>query len=158
MTDALYIAPIRQSDRDDLIVMAMPYYAEVAPAIIRPKARAIDRYWLQKGRFPFWIQLDQTRIGFALVYCQPDGITEMAEFTVLPAYRRQGHAQAAAALLFARFPGRWTLGISEQSDQAAAFWQTCLPACPIAHQITRTPPLTPFQLHGYDFTISGLEQ
>lgn len=158
MNNHLNITLIPQSDRDALIAMATPYYTEVAPPIAHPKTRAIDRYWQQTGRFAFWIQLGQTPIGFALVYCQPGGVTEMAEFTIQPAHRRQGHAQTAAALLFARFPGRWTLGISAQSDQAAVFWQTCLPACPIAHQITRTPPLTPFQLYGYAFTISGLEQ
>lgn len=158
MNKVLNIDAITHSERNVLIDMAMPYFAEMLPTIARPEESAIDRYWADPNRFPFWIRLGQMPIGFALIFRHTNRIVELAEFTTLAAYRRKGFGQAAAIMLFNRFPGRWTLGIAAQSSGAGDFWRACLLACPTAHQIIRKPPGTPFQSHSYEFTITEPEQ
>jgi len=58
-----------------------------------------------------------------------DQQTDMAEFFILPAYRRQGLGQLAAKTLFGLFPGPWLVRVLLSNVAAEPFWRTCVEAC-----------------------------
>ncbi|MCD8144744.1 MAG: hypothetical protein LUD79_05330 [Oscillospiraceae bacterium] len=81
----------------------------------------------EQGRQAFFFYDDLQRIGFALINThsftgeQVDNC--IAEFTIFPAYRRQGNGmQALEALRTARH-GSWQLKYSNVNRSGAAFWQ-----------------------------------
>jgi predicted acetyltransferase len=47
----------------------------------------------------------------------------MSEFFVVRGARRQGLGRAAAAELFALYPGRWEIPFQEENAAAARFWR-----------------------------------
>jgi predicted acetyltransferase len=76
-------------------------------------------YWSEPDRrFPFLIRLGGRLAGFVLVTRgvlpsnDPD-VFDIAEFFVLRRFRRLGVARRAAFLVWDRFPGRWTVRVSE---------------------------------------------
>lgn len=82
----------------------------------------LDAYWQEDGRFPFVFLREGNEIGFAFVRSLGKGEVEMAEFYVVPSFRRAGLAQVAAKKLFHRFPGRWIVSHDEANEPARAFW------------------------------------
>lgn len=88
-------------------------------------------YWLDPGRYPFLIRVDGKLAGFALVLDAPEeGPIEpgrgMAEFFVLPKYRRRGVGRSAAVALFRMFPGRWWVAEHIDNQPAQAFWRAVI--------------------------------
>jgi predicted acetyltransferase len=55
------------------------------------------------------------------VAADPD-VYDVAEFFVMRQYRRSGVGHAAAFLLWNRFPGVWTVRVSEGNAGAVSFW------------------------------------
>ncbi|WP_375700125.1 GNAT family N-acetyltransferase [Pseudophaeobacter sp. TrK17] len=132
-----------------------PYFHEVAPgASIDPVKRA-EQMLNRKDVTAFWLHHAAARIGFALVLNLPDDRRELSEFMIVPQYRRQGHGQEAASLILQEFPGRWRMGISEGSPQAAAFWGTCLSLVPGLSALQTGAPFTEHQTKSYTFDIAG---
>ena len=84
--------------------------------------RYVDHYWAEPGRWPFFIRVDGTLAGFALVR-EESGVFDMAEFFVLRRYRRQGVGEAAARQTFGRFPGLWQVRQLAANTAAIAFWR-----------------------------------
>lgn len=80
-------------------------------------------YWTDPKRWPFLIRLEKETAGFALVRSLAEGSFEMAEFAILPRFRRCGLGRQAAAMAFARFPGRWRLWATEG---ARRFWPNAI--------------------------------
>ena len=85
-------------------------------------------YWSEPDRrFPFLIGYGTSVIGFALVTRgspasdDPD-VFDVAEFFVVRRYRRHGVARRAAFQAWDRFPGRWTVRVSEGNVGAVPFW------------------------------------
>ncbi len=85
-------------------------------------------YWSEpESRFPFLIRYGDRVVGFALVTrgspasAEPD-VFDIAEFFVIRRYRRSGVGQRAALLVWDRFPGRWTVRVSEGNTGALPFW------------------------------------
>lgn len=138
-----------------LTAMLAPYFHEIAPEIgIDPIKRA-QQMLHRKDVTAFWIQKDESRIGFALVLNLPDDRRELSEFCISPKYRRQGLGQAAARLILQEFPGRWRMGISAGSPQAAGFWGTCLSLMPGLSDLQSGAPFTDHQSKSYTFDIAG---
>jgi len=88
----------------------------------------LPRYWTEPDRrFPFLIRCDGRVAGFALatrgspVVADPN-VFDVAEFFVLRQYRRSGVGREAAFLLWNRFPGAWTVRVSEGNSGAVSFW------------------------------------
>ena len=132
-----------------------PYFHEVAPqARIDPAHRATQML-NRKDVTAFWIHFEQARIGFALVLNLPDDRRELSEFMIVPQHRRQGLGQEAASLILREFPGRWRMGISKGSPQAAAFWGTCLSLVPGLSSLQTGAPFTDHQTKSYTFDIAG---
>ena len=87
----------------------------------------LPRYWTEPDRrFPFLIRCDGRIAGFVLatrgspVVADPD-VLDVAEFFVLRQYRRSGVGREAAFLLWNRFPGMWTVRVSEGNSGAVSF-------------------------------------
>ncbi|HEV7732613.1 MAG TPA: GNAT family N-acetyltransferase [Candidatus Binatia bacterium] len=85
-------------------------------------------YWSEpEQRFPFLIRCQSRVVGFVLVTRgspaseNPD-VHDIAEFFVLRRYRRSGVGRRAAFLVWDRFPGRWTVRVSEGNHPALRFW------------------------------------
>ena len=81
-----------------------------------------DAYWQEEGRSPFVFLREGNEIGFAFVRRLGEVEVEMAEFYVMPRFRRTGVAQGAAKKLFHRFPGRWIVRHHEANEPARALW------------------------------------
>jgi len=91
----------------------------------------LDDYWREPTRFPFVIRVDDRIAGFAMVHeMELDGhpATSMAEFFVMRKYRRQGIGEAAAVMLFERFPGRWHVTQLTDNIVAQRFWRKVIAA------------------------------
>ncbi len=132
-----------------------PYFHEVAPAAQIDPVKRAEQMLNRRDVTAFWIHQDAARIGFALVLNLPDERRELSEFLIVPKYRRQGLGQEAASLILQEFPGRWRMGISKQSPQAAAFWGTCLSLVPGLSALQTGAPFTEHQTKSYTFDIAG---
>ena len=93
--------------------------------------RYLDHYWTEPGRHPYLITAGGAVAGMALVREGPPH--SMAEFLVMPRYRRSGIGARAARLLFKAFPGRWQIGEVAGNDDAVAFWRAVIP-CPFSEE------------------------
>lgn len=91
-----------------------------------------DAYWTEPERRPFWIVTSAEAVGFALVNrYSPSGLgcdAAMAEFCILPPWRRAGIGLAAARAVFATAPGLWELQVYEATAPALAFWPRAIAA------------------------------
>ncbi len=88
-------------------------------------------YFEQEGRFPFLIRRGERLAGFALItrgspVSDDPTVFDVAEFFVLRAERGAGVGRRAAELLWRRFPGPWTVRVSEANDEALAFWSSAV--------------------------------
>lgn len=81
-----------------------------------------DAYFLEEGREAYLIRKSGKLAGFALIRRTASGHS-MAEFLVLPPYRRRGVGRAAALACFRRYPGAWEVAPSQGSEAAFRFWQ-----------------------------------
>jgi predicted acetyltransferase len=86
--------------------------------------RYLDEFWNDSDRKAFLFRVDNALAGFALVFTgEPHDI---AEFFVMRKYRHRGVGAQAAASLFDRFPGRWTVRQLLTNPAATAFWRTAI--------------------------------
>jgi predicted acetyltransferase len=123
-------------DRDPLLRDLLELYVEELSAIF-PVTRGSDGrfgyeklalYWAEPDvRYAFLINAGPDVAGFALVTRgspASDTATDLdvAEFFVLPAYRRSGVGREAAIALWNQVPGRWVVRVSERNGPALRFW------------------------------------
>lgn len=152
---SLSLALILPREANFLAAALAPYFGEVAPtAGINPDDRA-DQFLHRKDVTAFWIKNETARIGFAIVLNLPEDRRELSEFAIFPKHRRQGFGYEAAQILLQEFPGRWRMGLSAHSKQAAAFWGTCLSGMPGVRELRAGAPYTDHQIKSYTFDIAG---
>ncbi|SCZ74140.1 hypothetical protein SAMN04488118_12211 [Epibacterium ulvae] len=149
----LTLSPILATDRPRLLPVLARYLAETAPSaeidMAKKASRSINRPDMQS----FWITDHCRDVGFAFVLTLPEGQRELSEFTIFPHLRRRGLGREAASLLFTTLPGKWRMGISAASPQAAAFWGTCLSLIPNIECLRTGAPFTELQCKSYCFSI-----
>ncbi|MEX1236798.1 MAG: GNAT family N-acetyltransferase [Pseudomonadales bacterium] len=88
----------------------------------------LSHYWEDPNRYPFLIRCDGDIAGFALLRFEVDPVAgreamELAEFFVLPQFRRSRVGTAAARHLFDLFPGRWNVRVLKSNRNAYPFWR-----------------------------------
>lgn len=97
----------------------------------------LDYYWIEQGRYPLWVKVDDKLAGFVLVRAAtasaPDALGEttghtIAEFFVMRKYRRRGVGQRTAWQVFDRFPGRWSVDQMAVNQPAIDFWRKVIDA------------------------------
>lgn len=97
----------------------------------------LDYYWIEKGRYPFFVKVGDKLAGFVLVRAAnasaPDALGEVtghtiAEFFVMRKYRRRAVGQTVAWQVFDRFPGRWSVDEMAANQPAIQFWRKVIGA------------------------------
>jgi len=82
----------------------------------------LNAYWQENARFPYLLYGDGKLAGFALV--RQDGEHwEMAEFYVLPEFRRRGLGTACAREIFKKHPGDWRIGFNKHNLASRNLWR-----------------------------------
>jgi predicted acetyltransferase len=86
-----------------------------------------DSYWHDNDRWPYMIEADGQLAGFALVNTwspsQRGTDFAVAEFYILPDFRRAGVGRRAFAALLHKHRGVWELSVVSKNEAAKAFWQ-----------------------------------
>jgi predicted acetyltransferase len=85
----------------------------------------LDHYWTEPMRYPFLIQV-RGQIGGMVLVTGTDP-RSIAEFLVMPQYRRTGVGLAAARCVFELFGGAWSVHEAPGNDAAVAFWRRAIP-------------------------------
>ena len=90
-----------------------------------------ENYFTEVDREAYFIREQETDslLGFAMIntYVQKcDFGHSIAEFMVLPKFRRKGIGRKAAAMCFAMHGGKWEVSPAAGSMQAYAFWKTVI--------------------------------
>lgn len=88
--------------------------------------RWLDCYWIDPARHPFLIRVEG-RIGGMVLITSNDGQHSIAEFLVMPQYRRRGIGMTAARKAFELFGGAWSVHQVPGNDEAVAFWRRSIP-------------------------------
>lgn len=86
----------------------------------------LDAYWTEPDRFPYLIWADDELAGLALLRTLQEELT-VAEFLVLPKFRRRSVGTRAARALFELRPGRWRITEVPGNSAATAFWRRAIP-------------------------------
>src|SRR6185295_15758667 len=115
-------------------------------------------YWSEPGRrFPFLIRQGARVVGFVLVtrgspMSDDPGVFDIAEFFVLRAHRRSGVGRRAAFLVWDRFPGQWTVRVSEANKGALPFWAGVIAeyTASSARESRREDDLTRWRVYSFD--------
>jgi predicted acetyltransferase len=72
----------------------------------RYRYQYLDAYWSEPGRVPYLLRAGGELAGLVLAR-RVDAVMSVAEFLVLPKFRRTGIGTQAARQLFAAHPGPW---------------------------------------------------
>jgi predicted acetyltransferase len=121
----LRLAPLEEKPK--IAALMRDYLAELGPwGYGEPDYPFLDFYWREERRSPFLIEADGALAGFALVNAvsisgYPVDAT-IAEFYVLPPFRRRGCGACAASLAFRARPGWWELSFHRDNPAARVFW------------------------------------
>ena len=85
----------------------------------------LDLYWSEPDtRWPFWAKRSGDLAALALVrFDETDARYELADFYVLPAFRKMGVGAYTARQIFSRFGGVWKLNQALQNTGATQFWR-----------------------------------
>ena len=117
----------------------------------------LPRYWSEPDRrFPFLIRFGGRLAGFVLVTRgvlpsnDPD-VFDIAEFFVLRRFRRLGVARRAAFLVWDRFPGRWSVRVSEGNGGAVPFWARAVTEYTNGTVVESSRPGTPHAWRVFSF-------
>jgi predicted acetyltransferase len=114
-------------------------------------------YWSEpERRFPLLIRHGGEVGGFALITRgspaseNPD-VFDIAEFFVIRRHRRSGVGRRAAFLLWNRFPGSWTVRVSEGNRTALPFWTGVIEQYTGGTASQRTRPDSPHAWRVFSF-------
>ena len=94
-----------------------------------------DAYFIEEEREAYLIRQRDTNklLGFSMIRRHEDGRHSIAEFLVIPKYRRQGVGTNAANACFKLHHGLWEVKPAYGSKSAKAFWKKTI------MQITEKP-------------------
>lgn len=84
-----------------------------------------DNYFLDADREAYFIMCDNKIVGFVMINENlkvVDSGHSIAEFLILPTYRRSHIGKTAANLVFDLFAGNWEVEPIANSDSAYKFW------------------------------------
>ncbi|MFC2014414.1 GNAT family N-acetyltransferase [Chloroflexota bacterium] len=81
----------------------------------------LDHYWREAERYPYIFYSASEIAGFALV--RQDGEQwHIAEFYVLPQFRRLGLAMTCVTEIFRKHPGDWEIEFSKHNQAGCGLW------------------------------------
>ena len=87
-----------------------------------------NAYFTEPQREAYFIRAQASKklLGFAMVREHEDGRHSIAEFMVIPKYRRSGIGSQAAKACFALHHGLWEVKPAYGSESAWLFWQKAI--------------------------------
>ncbi len=90
----------------------------------------LDHYWTEANRWACFILVDDRLAGFAMINAHPE-IPEpmdyaLAEFCIMPKYRRHGIGRIAAYQVFDSFHGKWQLKRHPHNISSVHFWNAVI--------------------------------
>lgn len=88
-----------------------------------PIYKWFDCYWLDSGRFPIFLIIKNNIAGLAMVRELNNNKYEIAEFFVLPEFRKDDNAVWFANSIFDLFDGDFELSAKLKNKRAINFWQ-----------------------------------
>ena len=124
------VVAVPLSEKADLWTMFQRYARELASMATGKSVKGevsyptFDNYWREDRHWPFWAMHNGERIGFALIRFAPErNAMQIAEFYILPEFRRDGAGLSFARALMERHPGPWTMRQMAVNTVAVAFWR-----------------------------------
>ena len=120
------IAPIQIFDKDRMQTLLRDYLTEIGHPT--PDAYPyFEHYWQASDRYPYFIIDDEKTTGFVLVnrlsLLNKSNLHAIAEFYILPDFRRKQLGFMAARQTFARHVGLWEVAYDTDNKPAAQFWE-----------------------------------
>jgi len=88
-----------------------------------------EAYWSDQSRHPYFIMHNNAIAGFCLVNMHTTEIDSgysMAEFYILPEYRRQGLGKKAALEVFGLYEFNWEIKELKTNTRAISFWRNTI--------------------------------
>ncbi len=82
----------------------------------------LDLYWSDENRYPYLFRVDDKVIGFALIR-KDNNFYEMAEFSILPEFRRRGLGTEFASVVIRKHPGMWHIEYDMNNISGHRFWK-----------------------------------
>jgi predicted acetyltransferase len=129
---AFYIKSAIQEEKQILFAILQPYLDEIMHypgEDVDYKDRNglyqypyLDNYWHEKERFPYLLYKDKDIVGFALVRHTGEN-WEMAEFYIIPQFRRQGCARTCVTEIFKKHPGEWNISYNKHNQAGRELWK-----------------------------------
>ncbi|MGP8080349.1 MAG: GNAT family N-acetyltransferase [Dehalococcoidales bacterium] len=83
-------------------------------------------YWTEHTRFPYLFYCGEDATGLALVR-KEEQFFSMAEFTILPNFRRKGLGTACATEVIHKHPGKWHIEYNINNTAGKKFWNKLIP-------------------------------
>jgi len=153
-------------DTDRLLRELLELYVEELSGIFSVEGGADGRfgydklplYWTDPdAHHAFLILADSHVAGFVLATRgSPAGDMatdlDVAEFFVLPAYRRSGVGRRAAIALWDQLPGRWVVRVSEANGAGLHFWADVIASYTSGAYVARHQPGEPGDWRIFTFT------
>ena len=109
-------------------VFAQDYEAEFS-AITKKEPNAEGRFALEanwkKPNSGFYCFSKKKPVGFTIV-TEANNRSDIAEFYILPCYRKMGYGKKLAFAVFDLFPGPWQVREIPTAKDAIVFWRTTI--------------------------------
>lgn len=125
------LQPVTLDQKELLRKMLKAYEQELTGEDNPGDYKYLDSYWEKENRKPYFITVNKTISGFALVnrhtLIQKKGYN-LAEFYIRKEFRNQGIGKQAAYKLFDMFPGKWEVRQMTSNPKAQAFWNKVIAA------------------------------
>ncbi len=123
------IIPITSANHHIFEVFTQDYEAEFS-AVTRKEPNAEGRFALEADwKAPnqgFYAFTKGKPLGFVIRGQTDEGRSDIAEFYILPCYRKQGVGKQLAFAIFDLFPGPWQVRQIPTATEAIAFWRTTI--------------------------------
>ena len=116
------ISRILESEKRELELLLNLYLSELKE---EPNYHFLNYYWTDKKRIPLKLANGKDWLGFALINDYaiiPTNTISIAEFYILPEYRKQGLGRFFANEILKKYNGNWEIRTQISNNQAIQFW------------------------------------
>ena len=110
------------SEKEILLSYLKTYLLEIEQATNYPY---LDSYWTDKNRIPLKLTNKEGWLGFALINDYtiiPSNTISIAEFYILPEYRKQELGRYFANEILQKYNGKWEIRTQIYNKTANQFW------------------------------------
>ena len=116
------ISRILESEKRELELLLNVYLLDLNE---EPNYPLLNSYWTDKNRIPLKLTKGKDWLGFALINDYaiiPTNTISIAEFYILPEYRKQGLGRFFANEILKKYNGNWEIRTQISNNQAIQFW------------------------------------